>query len=83
MNFIMALSYLINIIAIWVILTDKQFALSVAIRTRRDLMWNAFLSLIRGVNVVVSILFLIEYIPYAYPFICKAINECFELDKEL
>jgi hypothetical protein len=79
----MALSYLINIIAIWVILTDKAFALSIAIRTRRDLMWNAFLALIPGVNVFVSIMFLIEYIPRAFPIICKAINECFELDKEL
>jgi hypothetical protein len=83
MGFFIAISYLLNIIAVWVILTDKKLALSIGIRTRGDLLGYAICSLIPFLNCIITLIFLVEYIPYAYPKICEAIKESFDLDKEL
>jgi hypothetical protein len=83
MGFFIAISYLLNIIAVWVILTDTKFALSIGIRTRGNLLGYVIWSLIPFLNWVVAMGFLLEYIPYAYPKILEAITESFDLDKEL
>lgn len=81
MNFLIALAYFVNLMALFVVLTDKEFALSIAIRTRGDLVKVAIPASIPGLNIIVAVLFMIEYIPYAYPMIVAVLNEVF--DKEL
>lgn len=81
MGFFLAIAYMVNLLALFVVLTDKEFALSIGIRTRGNLAKNVIVAIIPYLNIIIAICFLIEYIPYAYPIISKVMDEVF--DKEL
>jgi putative effector of murein hydrolase len=79
MWFLTFLALFINVIFLFVILNNKDFALSVAIRTRWDLIWYMILICIPMVNIIVAIVTLMEFLNYFK--VTEKINDF--LDKEL